>query len=60
MIAATIRDGEDLAIVQELTELDDVRGVCLWERIGDEVYPYFADDRGRCAFPDDGRLAVEP
>lgn len=26
------------------------------ERIGDEVVPYFADDHGRTAHPDDGRM----
>jgi hypothetical protein len=36
------------------------RDVVALEQIGDEVHPYFPDDPGGCAFPDDGRMEVEP
>ena len=37
----------------------DERPRVAWERIGDELRPYWPDDPATSAFPDDGRLADE-
>jgi len=56
MTLVRIRDSEDFAITIDIAELADV---IAWERIGDEIHPYFVDDPATCAFPGDGRMEVE-